>query len=273
MAAPDFYDRVLEVPRPGMTTDEQFRWLYDLWQRTGGYINYIVNLQGLLASVTELNTLVGIDTNTTVQAQLNGKVSVDDIGTMAEQDADAVAITGGVGSNLNFTDSDFSGNVNVEVGSTAVTGRVGGVVTSDFTPVGNVGAAETDLMQYTLLGGSLDNDQDFVEISAWGTFAANANNKQIRIYFGASTIFDSTAIAFNNANWSVKLTIARQSISVQQCSLDFISSSNLLAVTTSYTETALNPSSNNIIKFTGTATSNDDLIQKGLVLKWYRTVS
>ena len=30
-----------------------------------------------------------------------------------------------------------------------------------------------------------------------GTFASNANNKRIRLYFGTTVIFDTTALAFN----------------------------------------------------------------------------
>ena len=69
---PYFYPRLIEPPVVENYTDQTlYRRDYDMWARTGGYDSYIPDLIGLKASVDELNTLVGVNTSTTVQAQLN----------------------------------------------------------------------------------------------------------------------------------------------------------------------------------------------------------
>ena len=59
-----------------------------------------------------------------------------------------------------------------------------------------------DLISYDLQKNLLSSDQDALEIKVSGTFAANANNKQVQFYFGSQVIFDTGSIASNNNSWS-----------------------------------------------------------------------
>lgn len=59
---------------------------------------------------------------------------------------------------------------------------------------------ETDLSSKTLSANVLGNDGDFLLFCAGVNYAANANTKRYRIYFGGTVVFDTTAIAFNNVN-------------------------------------------------------------------------
>lgn len=52
----------------------------------------------------------------------------------------------------------------------------------------NVGTAETDMATYTLPAGTLSADGKILRITAWGTTAANANTKTVKIYFGATEV-------------------------------------------------------------------------------------
>lgn len=269
MAAPEFYDRVLEPPRPGMTDDEKFRWLYDLWRRTGGYINFIPNLFGLQASVEELNTLVGIDTNFTVQAQLNSKADAVDLGTMASQNANNVNITGGVLDGVDITNSSVSGDLAVTVGTSLVSATVGASLNTNITAVSNVNAGETTLMNYTLQANMLGNNGDYIDIDAYGTFAANANNKRIRLYFGATVIFDTTAIAANAGSWWIKGKIAREALADQQAITSIISSNALVTPTTSFTDPSESLGGTVLIKVTGLGVASNDITQQGFDVKWF----
>lgn len=58
------------------------------------------------------------------------------------------------------------------------------------TAVGNVGTGVDDLMTYSMPGGTLATNADAVRITGYGQFAANANNKEFQLLFGATAIID-----------------------------------------------------------------------------------
>jgi hypothetical protein len=269
--ANEFADRVIEAPLPSTvrSPDELYRWLYDMWQRTGGFETYIINLNGLVASVQELNTLVGIDTNTTVQDQLNTKANTADIGTLAEQNANSVAITGGALSSVTITNSAVSGNLQVRVGVSATTSKVGASLHTEAADIPTTDNLEDNLMAYSLVSGALGNNGDYVEVEGWGTFAANANNKQVRLYFGSTVIFDTTALALNDGSWIIRAKIMREASADQKSIATVISSNTLLPASSQI----MNPSEDDqapiLIKFTGQGVSAGDIIQSGFTVKWF----
>lgn len=269
--ANEFADRVIEAPLPSTvrSPDELYRWLYDMWQRTGGFETYIINLNGLVASVQELNTLVGIDTNTTVQDQLNTKANTADIGTLAEQNANSVAITGGALSSVTITNSAVSGNLQVRVGVSASISKVGASLHTEAADIPTTDNLEDNLMAYSLVSGALGNNGDYVEVEGWGTFAANANNKQVRLYFGSTVIFDTTALALNDGSWIIRAKIMREASADQKSIATVISSNTLLPASSQI----LNPSEDDqapiLIKFTGQGVSAGDIIQSGFTVKWF----
>lgn len=53
-----------------------------------------------------------------------------------------------------------------------------------------------------------------IEIEAWGTFAANGDNKQVKLYFGASVIASGVVTA-NAKNWFAKMKVFRTGVATQ----------------------------------------------------------
>ena len=149
--------------------------------------------------------------------------------------------------------------------------KIGGVLSTNTTSVGNVGAGEDDLITYSMDRDTSRNDGDIIEVIAYGTFAANANNKEVKMYFGSTEIFATGANAINDGSWVIKATITRTDSDAQQIITDGNSNSSLArnATYTSGTEdftTALT------IKCTGEATANDDIVQQGLIVKFYPNI-
>ena len=95
-----------------------------------------------------------------------------------------------------------------------------------------------------------------------GTFASNANNKRIRLYFGTTVIFDTTALAFNGGDWVANFEVIRVSNTQQKASVTFSSSNALLPVSARYTLVAMTLTSSQVIRCTGEATSNNDIVQE-----------
>ena len=71
---------------------------------------------------------------------------------------------------------------------------------------------ETDLWSYTLPANTLAVDGSFVRVTVWVSFAANANAKTVRHYFGGTSIH-SFAGAFNNVQYHGQTQIIRKSAS------------------------------------------------------------
>lgn len=273
---------------------------YLMWSRSGGYTSSTPQLKGLKASVPELNTLVGINTDFRVQQQLDQKADISSLGTMAFQNASSVLITGGqidgVTTNLNtintatitgasisassfgagtMTTSSFSAgtvtnsNIDVKLGSTAFLMEAGGVANVNTTSVGNVDAGEDDLIQYTLIANSLDADGSFLEIEAFGIFAANANNKRIRLYLGSTVLIDTTAIAANSGSWIINSRVIRVSSNSQKIITKIISDNTLIVDSANYVLGAEDLTTGLIIKCTGEATTTNDVVQEGLTVKMF----
>lgn len=132
------------------------------------------------------------------------------------------------------------------------------------TAVGNVGVGEDDLITYSVPAATLAADGDSLEISAWGTFAANANNKTVKIKFGATTILDTGAVAANSGNWVIRATVVRTGAATQQCFATLVTDNATLTDIAKYTTAAETLANAITLKCTGEATSDNDISQKGM---------
>lgn len=77
------------------------------------------------------------------------------------------------------------------------------------------GGAETTLRQVSLPSQALRKDGDALEIIAALTFAANANNKRVRAYFGSVVVYDSDPKPENGTTLVLRLRIVRSSATSQ----------------------------------------------------------
>ena len=127
---------------------------------------------------------VNVITATTVVAALTGNVTGD--------------VTGNLTGNV-------TGNVSANQRLAQLTAAVGNAADTN----------EADLFSFAIPAGKLANVGDLVRLKAWVKNAANANNKQTRVYFGGTTIGDSTVIASNNNWWVVEAVVIRTGAATQ----------------------------------------------------------
>jgi hypothetical protein len=169
--------------------------------------------------------------------------------------------------------STLVGNVTVTggllklAGSSGNDAAVGGVLYGSVAAVGNVGAGEDDLMTYTVPANTLSADGMGLHFEAWGTFANNGNTKTVKVLFGADsyTIFTfSTAVA---AQWKIVGRIVRTGAATQDVFVDGKNSNTTTDVLTITTATRT-LSGSNVLKLTGTGTSNNDIVQEYFRVWW-----
>lgn len=149
--------------------------------------------------------------------------------------------------------------------------NLGGRLVTNNTAVGNVTSGEDALITYSLKKNTLHNDGDVIEIAAYGTTAANGNNKTIKLILGSTTLFSTGVLAFNNKAWCIKAIITRTGAATQQIIATFSGDLSLITNVATFTAGTEDLTTNLTIKCTGTSGSSttDDIIQKGLVITMF----
>ena len=82
--------------------------------------------------------------------------------------------------------------------------------------VGNLADLTDDtLFTYTLPASCLDTNNQGIVIEAFGSFAANGNDKTVKLWFGTSLVFSSGVLTNNNVGWNARLMLNRTGASAQ----------------------------------------------------------
>lgn len=141
---------------------------------------------------------------------------------------------------------------------------------TNITAVGNVGAGEDDLISYTIPSGTLTRNGEYCEFEGAFTFAANGNNKRIRVKLGSTTLYDTTALALNNRAMSLHAIVIRTGAAAQTCMVKMLANDGVLAIASvAHTAATESLAASVVFKFTGEATADNDIIQKFMTVKWY----
>lgn len=300
MSEPQKHEVVLAPPQPGMerSPKEIYKYLYEIWKRTGGFESHGIDLKGLNVSTEELNMLIGVRTDITVQRQLDSKSDITSLGTMAFQNASNVNITGGnlsgvtlassTMTNSTMTNSAISGgtldsvaitgstfttgtisnsDITIRVGGTTTDIPIGGTLHVDTTPVGTVGTGEDTLITYAMPANALNANDQYLEIYAWGVTDAGVTNKEVKLKIGSTTLIATGLVSVGNSDWSIRSRIVRTGSNTAQAitsivSFAFPDTAFYWDVTEDFT-TSLN------IFCTGQGSATNDVIQQGMLIKWF----
>lgn len=145
--------------------------------------------------------------------------------------------------------------------------KLSGILNVNTTSVANSGSSETDLITYSLMANTMTNDQDLIEVEAWGVFAANANNKTVKLVFGNQSILTTGAIAANDGTWKINARIIRKLVASQEIEADIISSNTSVADSSTRTAGTQDLATTLTIKCTGTGSSSSDITQYAMIVR------
>ena len=162
----------------------------------------------------------------------------------------------------------FNARPRVIIGSTNQVIMPGGLYTWTNSATGNVTTGEDDLYSVALAANFLTVNGDEVVLEIAGTFAANANNKTIKVKFGGTTVFDTTALAFNAGSWFIRTTIVRTGASAQKAITEWSSSNTTLLSTCNYTTAAIDTTAGITFSVTGEGTNTNDIVKEFVRLKF-----
>jgi hypothetical protein len=140
-----------------------------------------------------------------------------------------------------------------------------GVIATDATVGSSVGVAETDLANLVIPAGILSATGEQLRFEGSGILAASANNKTVRVYLGATKIYDSGAMAAAaTVDFVVRGTITRAgSASAQNCLVELRTSSGV-GLTLDYTTNAVNMDNIQSLRVTGQGGADNE-VQLGFI--------
>lgn len=147
--------------------------------------------------------------------------------------------------------------------------RFAGVLDTNITAVGNVGSGVDDLMSYTVPAAQLPTNKDALNFEMVFKTAANANNKQIKVFYGATTLYDSGVVAANDDQLVVRGRIIRTGAATQIAHITAIGNAGgAFTDTVTLTTPAETLSGTVVLKATGEATSDNDIQQIYQTIIW-----
>lgn len=167
----------------------------------------------------------------------------------------------------------FSGTTALPTGTTVAagtgseTGTLTGTIHVDTTVTTSAATSKTTIVSYSLPANSLSANGKGVRILAWGSCAANGNNKTVTIDVGAggTTVATTGAVANNNGAWRLDATLVRTGAATS------ISSGTAISAATAANTVAADTSSWSAactIALTATnGTASDDTIFKGWMIQ------
>jgi hypothetical protein len=163
------------------------------------------------------------------------------------------------------SNATVSGALSTKQGTATTYGVVakGTPVTSD---VGNVGAGTDDLMTYAMAANTIASAGRGVRITAWGTTANNVNAKTVTLNFGSQVIMTQALTTSIAGTWRISAVVLRSGTDTQDIFAELLQLSTIIHKQT-LTSGTQDDGAAITIKCTGTATSNNDIVQDGLLVE------
>lgn len=157
----------------------------------------------------------GLDLN------VNCNVVTQGTGTLLVNGVAIPGLGGGAGIFSSLTvngTSALNGLITARPGASVISDGLGGIVLSNSSTnvTTTLVATETDLFNFSVPANTLSANNQYLHLVFRDRNAATGNTKQLRVYFGATLIGDSTAVGANNNWWSGDCYIWRTGAATQK---------------------------------------------------------
>lgn len=220
--------------------------------------------------------LWGVDNDTAMSININATsanvTAADTFISFQSSEGTLGSITGtSTSGRLGFTvagDLTFlTGVARQQAGSGTLEAPLIGVANVNTTAVGNVGTGTDDLITYSLPTNSLTANGKGVRITVWGTTANNSNAKTVTLNWGGQVIMTQALTISIAGTWRISALAIRTGTDTQDVFAELL---QLATVLDKHTLTAgtQDDGAAIVIKCTGTATSNNDIVQEGMLVEF-----
>ena len=162
-----------------------------------------------------------------------------------------------------WNDLWVAGKVTGRFGSTAGIWVGGGLAGASTSTAQNSGSTETTIASFTILANGFDFNGHAILFDAYGTFAANGNNKQLRVKLDGTTFADFGSVAANSGSWHIHAEVRRSSTTAAKCGATLVTDNATLTDQAKYSSvTVADWTSNRAFIVTGQATSDGDIVKQ-----------
>jgi hypothetical protein len=138
-----------------------------------------------------------------------------------------------------------------------------GLLDSKYTNVGNVGAGIDDLQSIVLAAKCLARTGQVIFLEAWGETANNGNAKTLTMAFGGTTIMTQALTTGIAGTWRIRAIVIRTGNNTQRIFAELFQLATVVDKQT-FTDAIETDTADITIKCTGTATTDNDIVQKGM---------
>ena len=139
-------------------------------------------------------------------------------------------------------------------------------LSTSYADIGNVGAGTDDLHSYTIPANSLNYVGRTIRVKAWGRTTNNANAKTVAMLFGGTTIMTQALTTNIAGTWRVEAVIVKDASNTQRIFAELLQLATIVHNQTA-TAGAITDTAGIIIKCTGVATDNNDIVQEGMLVE------
>lgn len=136
------------------------------------------------------------------------------------------------------------------------------------TAVGNVTTGEDNLITFSMPAGTFSAAKKGAHITAWGTAANNANAKTLKLYFGTLAILAVSLTANQVCTWRIEADVYSTGTDAQDYVSQILQGGTATLVDVEVGSHTQDDGAAITIKCTGEATSTNDIVQEGLIVRY-----
>jgi hypothetical protein len=137
---------------------------------------------------------------------------------------------------------------------------------TNTTPVSNSGSGETDLITYSVPGGTLAGDGQSLSVLAWGTITSNSALKTIKFKWGGTVLTPFNATTASIGDWWISAVIVRLGATSQHVIQSGGGNGGASGVGGDFATAAETLSGSVTLKLTGQSTASSYITQGGLIV-------
>lgn len=177
-------------------------------------------------------------------------------------DTDAVKISKGLPGTNTYFKIATTGEVTVNAANALY--PIVKTLDVDVAAVGNVGGGTDDLITFDIPANIFGTDGKAVRVKAWGTTANNADAKTVTFVVGSQTVLTTALTTSIAGQWEIEVSIVRTGSNTQDIRARLLQGATVIfdQELTAGTQT---DNAAITIKCTGAATSNNDIVQEGMI--------
>jgi hypothetical protein len=173
-----------------------------------------------------------------------------------------------IGNQVGIGTDSPSGKVSIRAGSSSDHANVGGVIFVSTAQVGNVGTGEDDIATYSVPANTLATNNQSLWFEASGTIANTGASKIIRVRFGGTLIQTQSFNSSTPYSWVIRGRIHRTGASSQKANVMLTWSGGSPASRVDLASTSITLSSAAILKVTGEAGADNDILCQTFTVGW-----